>query len=206
MIVNRKRTRTQLNCCRCSFVHNFIKSQGLNYESAGKILNVSRAALWHAITVADDMHLSSIIKLIESQSYSCRLQLIRPGDSEFHFADNRDGASTNNMQKIILKRTTFIKLAFIRYGIPMYEGASRLNVAYSTLHYCLDKKDDIKLSRLYEICHTFNLNLIIDIFPNAIPKEEISSPIAIVRYNSMKYQEITTGDNDPFDDSRLTAK
>ena len=186
-----KGLKPQSACRRCEFVADFMKSQGLTYMSAGKILGTTHSSVFHALCVADDMRISAIFALFESQGFNVRMQLVRPGDEELTEIVDSKNYIIGSGGTLKLRRLSFISLAVDRYSVGVYNLCKSMNppIEYSTFRRWREL-DDCFISRVYSIAETLGLDFIITISPVETPQVEPGKPKCVVKFVNEKVQTI----------------
>lgn len=177
-------------CKRCGFVNDFINFQGLSFRVVGEILELSHSATCHALKI-DDMRLSTIFKLFESQGYDIQMQLLRPGDNPMDVVSGPREFIVGQDGTVRLKRTSFIAFALKRYNIGRYELASDLHLQYSTVRRWLsDENDDVYISRVYSIAKAYGLDFHITVKPKETGQVDETKPKVIVKFINESVQNI----------------
>lgn len=148
---------------RLGFFSTFLKSQGLVYEDVAKLVGFTRIAVGHWFII-DDMSLKMMSNIIDMLGYSLDIRLYREG-VEIE-GPRIDETKLLRMKEDGLKMTrlSFLSVALMRYGITKEEMAKSIGLGYTAVRFWF-QKDDVSMSRLFQVCEGLGFSIDIRITP-----------------------------------------
>lgn len=160
------KTTLNTNSCRLAFLKIFMAEHGITQKEVSTMLNKSKCAVSHMISVSDDVRLSEIEQILASRKCSIKLSITKDPseDIDKYELPLTDYMSLND--ELIKPRLSFILVAMKRYGVNREELARRIGYKSSTVRYWLYGANDTYISNIIKVAKALGCHLKIKIVNN----------------------------------------
>ncbi len=142
---------------RLGFLSSILDVMEVGKGKLAEMLDVSPQSIFAAFK-RDDMKLSKIEDILDKLGLKLSVRLEKEGDNMKDIVNGME----NILGRKELKRLTFLRLAFRRYGIKKDDLAQKLDFNVAGIFRWF-RVDDILISHLYEIAKFYDLKLILDV-------------------------------------------
>lgn len=156
---------------RLGFFLTFLKSQGLVYEDVAKLVDMTRIAVSHWF-IADDMNLAMMKRIIDKLGYRIEISLYRENvDTGQTVMVDTSRLYKRTGGEVTMTNLSFLTMALLRYGISKEEMAKSIGLGYTAVRFWF-QRDDVSMSRLFQVCEGLGFSMDIRITPKDRPVQE----------------------------------
>lgn len=151
---------------RLQFIADLAGLRGVGYDELAAKLGVSRPVIYSAIK-EDDMNLSRAEAICQILDSNLSFKLFAPGEDVDVTVGGKD-IRHNGDGSFKVKRLAFLSAYLDAKGISRVELANRMGLGWSTVATWF-RKDDIKISRLFQIADSLGFSVRVDLKVNDYP-------------------------------------
>lgn len=142
---------------RLGFLLSLMDVLGISKIRLAEMMGVSSQSIF-SVFRRDDMKLSRVEEILDRMGFEASVRLERKGDNMKEIICGIE----NLLHKDELRRLTFLKIAFKKYGIEKDDVAQKMDFNVAGVFRWF-RVDDILISHLYEIARMYDLELVVDL-------------------------------------------